>query len=79
MFAGSSALAQETLLEHVVAACETDLQNYCSQVTPGNGRLLHCMAVTGHAWAFLTCEDQLQRHKRCCRSALLAGTNWRRR
>jgi len=45
LFAGSSALAQETLLEHVVAACETDLQNYCSQVTPGNGRLLHCMAA----------------------------------
>jgi len=45
MFAGSSVLAQETLLEHVVAACETDLQNYCSQVTPGNGRLLHCMAA----------------------------------
>ncbi len=45
LFAGSSALAQETLLEHVVAACETDLQSYCSQVTPGNGRLLHCMAA----------------------------------
>jgi hypothetical protein len=45
LFAGSSALAQETLLEHLVAACETDLKNYCSQVTPGNGRLLHCMAA----------------------------------
>ncbi len=45
IFAGSSALAQETLLEHVVVACETDLNNYCSQVTPGNGRLLHCMAA----------------------------------
>jgi len=45
LFAASSAMAQETLLEHVVIACETDLQNYCSQVTPGNGRLLHCMAA----------------------------------
>ena len=45
LFAGSNALAQETILEHLVAACETDLQNYCSQVTPGNGRLLHCMAA----------------------------------
>lgn len=45
MFAGSSAFAQETLLEHLVTACETDLENYCSQVTPGNGRLLHCMAA----------------------------------
>ena len=45
LFAASSAMAQETLLDHVVTACETDLQNYCSQVTPGNGRLLHCMAA----------------------------------
>lgn len=45
MFAGASALAQETLVEHLVTACETDLENYCSQVTPGNGRLLHCMAA----------------------------------
>jgi len=45
MFAGSSAWGQETLLEHLVTACETDLENYCSQVTPGNGRLLHCMAA----------------------------------
>ena len=45
IFSGSSTLAQETLLEHVVLACETDLNNYCSQVTPGNGRLLHCMAA----------------------------------
>ena len=45
IFTGSSALAQESLLEHVVMACETDLKNYCSQVTPGNGRLLHCMAA----------------------------------
>ena len=45
MFAGASALAQETLIEHLVTACETDLENYCSQVTPGNGRLLHCMAA----------------------------------
>jgi len=22
-----------------------DIENYCSQVTPGNGRLLHCMAA----------------------------------
>jgi hypothetical protein len=45
LFAASSVLAQETLLDHVVTACEADLQNYCSQVTPGNGRLLHCMAA----------------------------------
>jgi len=45
IFTGSSAMPQETLLDHLVTACESDLQNYCSQVTPGNGRLLHCMAA----------------------------------
>ena len=42
---GSYALAQESIVEHLVNACESDLENYCSQVTPGNGRLLHCMAA----------------------------------
>ena len=45
LFAGSSTFAQETLLDHLVSACASDLENYCSQVTPGNGRLLHCMAA----------------------------------
>ena len=45
IFTGPSAVAQETLIEHLVTACESDLQNYCSQVTPGDGRLLHCMAA----------------------------------
>ena len=43
--AGPFAAAQETLVDHLLAACETDIENYCSQVTPGNGRLLHCMAA----------------------------------
>lgn len=45
MFAGSNALAQEAILEHLVTACEADIENYCSKVTPGEGRLLHCMAA----------------------------------
>ena len=45
IFTGSSALAQETIIDNLVAACETDIENYCSQVTPGNGRMLHCMAA----------------------------------
>ncbi len=43
--AGSLATAEETLVDYLVTACETDIENYCSQVTPGNGRLLHCMAA----------------------------------
>ena len=41
----SSALAQDSLLEYVVESCESDLEQYCSQVTPGNGRLLYCVAA----------------------------------
>jgi hypothetical protein len=44
-FAGSLATAQDTLIEYLVDACEADLKQFCSQVTPGEGRLLHCMAA----------------------------------
>jgi hypothetical protein len=44
-FAGTSAIAGESPLERLVNACETDIQTYCSQVKPGNGRILHCMAA----------------------------------
>ena len=37
--------AQDSLAEHLIIECESDIQNYCNQVTPGNGRLLHCMAA----------------------------------
>ena len=39
------ASAQDSLIEQVAMACETELTNYCGQVTPGEGRLLHCMAA----------------------------------
>lgn len=45
ILSGSQALAQDTLLDHLIDSCEGDIRNYCSQVTPGNGRLLHCMAA----------------------------------
>ena len=45
IFASPAALAQDTLVEHLVLACESDIENYCSKVTPGNGRMLHCMAA----------------------------------
>jgi hypothetical protein len=43
--AASPAMAQDSLLEYVVTSCEADLKQYCSQVTPGEGRLLHCAAA----------------------------------
>lgn len=45
LLAGGGAAAQDTLLDYVVDACEADLQQYCSQVTPGEGRLLYCVAA----------------------------------
>ena len=45
IFAGRNALAQDTLVDQLIAACDADIQNYCSQVTLGEGRMLHCMAA----------------------------------
>ena len=45
LFAAPQAPAQDTLIDYLVESCQTDLAQYCSQVTPGNGRLLHCMAA----------------------------------
>lgn len=42
---GSAASAQETVGEHLLKACDADLKQFCSQVTPGEGRLLHCVAA----------------------------------
>lgn len=41
----SQASAQDDLVEYLLNACETDITQFCSQVTPGEGRLLHCMAA----------------------------------
>ena len=43
--AAAPAIAQDSLLEYVLTSCEGDLKQYCSQVTPGDGRLLHCAAA----------------------------------
>jgi hypothetical protein len=45
IFFGSHLMAQDALVEHLIQACETDIRSYCSQVTPGEGRMLHCMAA----------------------------------
>lgn len=44
-FAGPAALAEETLLDYVLDACEADIVEFCDTVTPGDGRLVHCMAA----------------------------------
>ena len=32
----------EELVEHVIEACQPEIEDYCDQVTPGGGRLLAC-------------------------------------
>ena len=34
--------AQDDIIENVIAACEPEIEAYCSQVTLGEGRLLAC-------------------------------------
>ena len=43
--AAAPAVAQDSLLEYVLTSCDADLKQFCSQVTPGQGRLLHCAAA----------------------------------
>jgi len=45
LFGVATATAQETLLEYMLDACEDELVEFCDRVTPGEGRLLYCMAA----------------------------------
>lgn len=38
----SGNLAAQTIVETVVQGCEAEIQAYCSQVSPGEGRMLAC-------------------------------------
>jgi Golgi apparatus protein 1 len=37
--------AQEELLDYLATECEADLEQFCSTVNPGEGRILHCVAA----------------------------------
>lgn len=39
------ALAQENAIDRALAACQPEIEAYCSQVTPGQGRLLACFVA----------------------------------
>lgn len=43
MALAQEAMAQSTIVEKVTKACGSEVQTYCSQVTPGRGRLLSCL------------------------------------
>jgi hypothetical protein len=40
---GTQVLAAETLVDQVMTGCKKELQTYCKDVTPGEGRLLACL------------------------------------
>ncbi len=40
---GAQVLAAETLVDTVTKGCKKELDTYCKEVTPGEGRLLACL------------------------------------
>ena len=39
----SGAAAQENLVETIAKGCKVEIEKFCSQVTPGEGRILACL------------------------------------
>jgi hypothetical protein len=46
MFAGNSA-AEQDLIKTVADGCKMEIEKYCGQVTPGQGRILACLYAHG--------------------------------
>jgi hypothetical protein len=47
MFTAIPALAGEDLVQSVADGCKTELETYCKDVTPGDGRVLACLYAHG--------------------------------
>ena len=45
LLAIGQAQAQQTLVEYAYNACKPSIETYCDQVTPGEGRMLYCLAA----------------------------------
>lgn len=43
----NSAAAEEDLLQSVADGCKAEIDKYCGQVTPGQGRILACLYAHG--------------------------------
>jgi hypothetical protein len=43
LFVSGVAVAQQSLVDIVAKGCKTELETYCKDVTPGEGRLLACL------------------------------------
>jgi hypothetical protein len=46
-FAVAPALAEKGPVETVLEGCKTELESYCTDVTPGQGRILACLYARG--------------------------------
>jgi hypothetical protein len=47
LFTSIPALAGENLVQSVVDGCKEELETFCKNVTPGNGRMLACLYAHG--------------------------------
>jgi hypothetical protein len=47
LLTGMGAWAQDDIVAGVLEACQPEIEAYCSQVTPGEGRLLACFYAHG--------------------------------
>jgi hypothetical protein len=47
LFTSIPALAAENLVQSVVDGCKEELETFCKNVTPGNGRMLACLYAHG--------------------------------
>ena len=61
LLGATGAFAQDEIIDHMMKACETEINTYCSQVMPGEGRLLAC---------FFAHEDKISGR---CQYALYEG------
>ncbi len=53
-WAAEEAQTADDLVEHLIEACEPEIESYCSQVTLGEGRLLACFYNTIGASELIT-------------------------
>ena len=54
----TAATAQQSLVETVANGCKVEIEKYCAQVTPGEGRVLACLFAHGDKLS-ATCEHAL--------------------
>ena len=47
LLGAGGAWAQDDVIDNVLEACKPEIEAYCSQVTPGEGRLLACFYAHG--------------------------------